>query len=66
VLIFKRTNGERVRIGEAEVMVIETHRGWVKLGVQAPRSIVVERGELAAATPAPARPPHTPTRKPPA
>lgn len=56
MLIFKRTPGERVRIGDAELFVIECHRGWVKLGVEAPRSIVVERSELAATTPAPAKP----------
>lgn len=34
--------------------MLSTHRSWVKLGVRGPRSLVVERAELATTTPAPA------------
>lgn len=46
-LIIKRNAGEAILAGDVEIVVLETHRGWVKLGVNAPPGTVVRRAELA-------------------
>ena len=48
MLVFRRQQGESFRIGdEVEVRVLKVARGYVKIGVIAPRSVGVFRTELA-------------------
>ncbi len=47
MLVFTRKSGERFHIGsDVEVVVLESSSGKVKLGVIAPRSVSVDRGEV--------------------
>jgi carbon storage regulator len=46
-LILPRHVGERVRIGDdIEIMVVRISRGKVRLGVTAPKSVLIMRSEL--------------------
>jgi carbon storage regulator len=48
MLVLTRKLGEAIRIGtEVEVYVIGVSRGKVKLGLRAPRSVAVQRMEVA-------------------
>ena len=48
MLILTRRSGESVRIGdEIEISVLSVHGGQVRLGIKAPREIVVDREEIA-------------------
>ncbi len=48
MLVFRRQQGESFRIGDdVEVRVLKVARGYVKIGVIAPRSVGVFRTELA-------------------
>jgi carbon storage regulator CsrA len=66
MLVVKRGPGECIVIGEGEgrvvVLVVETARGEVKLGVEAPSGTLVARGELAGA-PRPVIRPRTAPRR---
>lgn len=46
MLVIKRRVGQIVRIGEADVMVVEVRNGAAKLGISAPRDVPVTREEL--------------------
>lgn len=47
MLVISRRAEERILIGDdVEVIVLETSRGTVKLGIRAPRHIEVIRAEL--------------------
>ena len=47
MLVISRRKGQRVSIGEdIELVVTEVHRSSVKLGIRAPRGLVVLRGEI--------------------
>jgi carbon storage regulator len=47
MLVISRRKGQRVSIGEEiELVVTEVHRSSVKLGIRAPRGLVVLRGEI--------------------
>lgn len=47
MLVLSRTKDETIRIGQdIEVRVIRLSRGRVKLGIVAPKSLHVVRGEL--------------------
>lgn len=49
MLVITRRPGERVRIGDAWVTVLEvTARGAVRLGVEAPKDVTVQREEISA------------------
>jgi carbon storage regulator len=48
VLILTRRVGEVVRIGDdIEVVVVEVNGNQVRMGVKAPRTVVVDREEVA-------------------
>lgn len=51
VLVFKLRKGQAVRVGDARVVLGETHKSWVKLFVEAPRETTIFREETAAAAP---------------
>ena len=52
MLVLRRSQGERIRIGdEIDVLVTEIGRGFVKLGVTAPKEIPVHREEIYDAIP---------------
>lgn len=47
MLVLERRKHERILIGDdVEIVVLEIHRGTVKLGIKAPRSIEILRAEL--------------------
>lgn len=47
MLVLNRASGEKIRIGGlVEVTVCEIDRGYVKLGIDAPKSILVDREEV--------------------
>ncbi len=47
MLVISRRKGQRVTIGEEiELVVTEVHWSSVKLGIRAPRGLVVLRGEI--------------------
>ena len=47
MLILSRKEEESIRIGEdIEIKVVQTAKGYVKLGIEAPKSILVLRKEL--------------------
>jgi carbon storage regulator CsrA len=48
VLVLTRRAGERVLVGDVELVVLETHRGRVRLGFEAPRGTQILRLELVA------------------
>lgn len=48
MLVLKIKRGERVWIGDALVEVIDAGSTWVRIGVQAPRTVRVLREKLAA------------------
>ena len=48
MLILMRRKGETIQIGEAvRVTVVSVEGGQVRIGVQAPRDIIVDREEIA-------------------
>ena len=48
MLVMKRRAGESFTIGdEIEISVLSVHGGQVRLGIKAPREIVVDREEIA-------------------
>lgn len=48
MLVIKRSRGQRVVIGGGIlVTVIDSGKGWVKLGFDAPRDVPVDREEVA-------------------
>ncbi len=47
MLVVKRRPGERVIIGETVVVVLDVHRGEVRLGIEAPPDVPIVRAELA-------------------
>jgi carbon storage regulator len=46
LLVVTRREGERILIGEVEIVVLETHRGSVRLGINAPKGTTVLRAEV--------------------
>jgi len=47
MLVISRRKGQRISIGEEiELVVTEVHRSSVKIGIRAPRGLVVLRGEI--------------------
>ena len=46
MLVFKRKLHEKIDIGDAEVTVIAAGDGWVKLGIKAPKDVLVNRREV--------------------
>jgi len=46
MLVLTRKAGQRVSIGEAVVTVVACVRGKVRLGIEAPRTVVVLREEI--------------------
>ena len=47
MLVISRRKGQSVSIGEEiELVVTEVHRSSVKLGIRAPRGMIVLRGEI--------------------
>ncbi len=47
MLILSRKEDESIQIGEdIEIKVVQTARGFVKIGIEAPKSILVLRKEL--------------------
>ena len=56
MLVLSRKIGETIRIGEGlELVVLDVHRGRVKLGFAGPRDISIRRGEHVSAENEPAR-----------
>lgn len=49
MLVLVRKKDEKVLVGEAEILVVETHLHRVKLGIKAPADIPVHRAEIARA-----------------
>jgi carbon storage regulator len=47
VLVVTRRAGERILIGDVELVVLETRRGSVRLGINAPKGTTVLRAEVA-------------------
>ena len=47
MLVMSRKSGDTIEIGDAKVMFLEIKSGRIRIGVQAPRSIPVFRGETA-------------------
>lgn len=47
MLVLTRKTGETIHIGDATVLVTRVEGGSVKLGIDAPRSVPIIRGELA-------------------
>jgi carbon storage regulator len=46
MLVLSRKTGETIRIGDGlELVVLDVHRGRVKLGFAGPRDISIRRGE---------------------
>ena len=47
MLVLSRCKGESIMIGEdIEVVLIDIHRGKVRLGINAPKSVPVHRREV--------------------
>lgn len=47
MLILSRKENESIKIGEdVEIKVIQTGKGYTKIGIKAPRSLMILRGEL--------------------
>ena len=46
MMVIKRRTGESVVIGQSVVRVLEVTRSAVKLGIEAPKEVVVVRHEL--------------------
>lgn len=47
MLILSRKENESIQIGEdIEIKVVQTARGFVKIGIEAPKSVLVLRKEL--------------------
>ena len=50
MLVLTRKPGELIHVGGDVVLkVVEIRGGRVRLGIEAPRSVVIERGEIARA-----------------
>ena len=48
MLVLKRKSGQQIRLGnDVIITIVQTTRGWAKVGIEAPRHIEVVRGELA-------------------
>ena len=62
MLVLKRSREQVIRIGDDIVVkIIDTGRGHVKIGIDAPTSVRVLRGEVASALADPVE--YTPSRK---
>ena len=49
MLVFRRTRGESFRVGEnIEVRILDTGKGYVKVGVIAPDDVSIRRTEIEA------------------
>lgn len=47
MLVLSRKQNERLLIGEdIEVVIVEIHADYVKLGIEAPRNVEVDREEI--------------------
>lgn len=47
MLILSRKENESIKIGEdVEIKIIQTGKGYTKIGIKAPRSLMILRGEL--------------------
>lgn len=47
MLVLTRRDGETIHIGDdVEITVVECHRDAVRIGISAPRSMSIKRGEL--------------------
>ena len=47
MLVLSRKAGEQVRIGsDITLVVLEVHRGWVRIGIEAPARVRILREEL--------------------
>lgn len=47
MLVLTRKDGETIHIGDdIEITVVECHRDAVRIGIDAPRSMSIKRGEL--------------------
>jgi carbon storage regulator len=47
MLILTRKPGETIRIGDSIIVtVVQLHDGQIKLGIDAPKSVTVHRGEV--------------------
>jgi len=46
MLVITRKPGERIRVGDAEIIVVSSSKGRVTIGVKAPRDVPIVRGEL--------------------
>lgn len=46
MLVLSRKPGERIEIGEVVLTILRSAHGRVSVGIEAPRSIRVVRGEL--------------------
>lgn len=52
MLVLSRRQGERIQIGkDVVVVVLEAKRGRIRLGIEAPRQIAVQRQEIAVKSP---------------
>jgi sRNA-binding carbon storage regulator CsrA len=43
MFVCKRMDGERIRVGEVVVHIVESHGGSVKVGVEAPPEMLIVR-----------------------
>jgi len=55
MLVLSRRKGQRIIIGDIEIVVTAVHRSSVKLGITAPRRLSILRGEHAPTKPPPKR-----------
>lgn len=46
MLVLSRKQGEEIVIGNVRVVVVDIDRGKVRLGIEAPREVRVDRGEI--------------------
>jgi carbon storage regulator len=49
MLVFNRKVGETIVIGDITITVLQKGLNGMRLGIEAPRSVVVDRGEVDAA-----------------
>ena len=53
MLVLSRKVGEHIRLGDSiEVLVVSTSNGRVRLGIQAPKEVLIRRSELEGVPPA--------------
>jgi len=46
MLVLKRRILEIIQIGDARVVILDAARGRVSVGIEAPRDVLIRRGEL--------------------